>query len=79
MSLIWYVSASFFPCILVIVFSVVTRNKWIGTLVALVLIGVSVYKGFFHDEWIIFLDVVSILAGYIIVDQLKMHKDENLR
>ncbi|MFO3702582.1 CsbA family protein [Staphylococcus felis] len=77
--MIWYILAAFFPCVLVVIFSTITRNKWIGTIVTLILIGASIYKGFFHDEWIIFLDVVSILAGYIIVDQLQMHKNENFR
>ncbi|AVP37592.1 DUF2198 family protein [Staphylococcus felis] len=77
--MIWYILAAFFPCVLVVIFSTITRNKWIGTIVTLILIGASIYKGFFHDEWIIFLDVVSILAGYIIVDQLEMHKNENFR
>ena len=66
--------AAFFPCVLVIIFSAITRSKWVGTFITLVLIGASVYKGFFHNEWIIFLDVVSLLAGYIIVDQLHIHK-----
>ncbi|QLK86941.1 DUF2198 family protein [Staphylococcus sp. 17KM0847] len=71
--MIWYALAAFFPCILVVIFSAITRNKWIGTLITLIIIGTSVYKGFFHNEWIIFIDVVSILAGYIIVDTLHTH------
>lgn len=57
-------------------FSVVTKNKWIGTSVTLILIATSIYKGFFHNEWIIFIDVVSLLAGYLIIDQLEFHKRE---
>ncbi|WP_251943273.1 MULTISPECIES: CsbA family protein [Staphylococcus] len=72
--MIWYLLAAFFPCILVVSFSVVTRNKWVGTILALILIGVSVEKGFFHSQWIIFIDVVSLLAGYLIIDQLELHK-----
>lgn len=75
--MIWYVCAAIFPCILVVLFSVVTRSKWIGTLVTLVIIGASVYKGFFHNEWIIFIDVTSLLAGYLIIDQLEFHKNQN--
>lgn len=75
--MIWYVYAAFFPCILVVLFSVVTRSKWIGTLVTLIIIGASVYKGFFHNEWIIFIDVTSLLAGYLIIDQLEFHKNQN--
>ena len=75
--MIWYILASFFPCILVILFSVVTRSKWVGTILVLVLIGASIQKGFFHNEWIIFIDVVSILAGYVIIEQLQLHKKED--
>ena len=75
--MIWYILASFFPCILVILFSVVTRSKWVGTILVLVLIGASIQKGFFHNEWIIFIDVGSILAGYVIIDQLQLHKKED--
>ena len=39
----------------------------------------SVYKGFFHNEWIIFIDVTSLLAGYLIIDQLEFHKNQRLR
>ncbi|MDU6178834.1 MAG: CsbA family protein [Staphylococcus lugdunensis] len=75
--MIWYVCAALFPCLLVVLFSVVTRNKWIGTLVALILIATSIYKGFFHNELIIFLDVVSLLAGYVIIDNLKLHQSHD--
>ncbi|MGJ5712775.1 CsbA family protein [Staphylococcus auricularis] len=72
--MIWYMFAAFFPCVLIILFSVVTRSKWVGTIITLILIGVSVQKGFFHSNWIIFIDVVSLLAGYVIVDRLKFHQ-----
>lgn len=75
--MIWYMSAAFFPCILVVLLSVVTRSKWIGTTLTLILIATSIYKQFFHNEWIIFIDVVSLLAGYVIVDQLEFHKKED--
>ncbi|MCC0829101.1 CsbA family protein [Staphylococcus capitis] len=75
--MIWYACAAFFPCILVVLFSVVTRSKWIGTLLTLILIGTSIYKGFFHNEWIIFIDAVSLLAGYLIIDKLKFHKNQD--
>ena len=44
--MVWYTLA-FFPCILVILFSVITRSKWVGVIVTLILIAASVYKGFF--------------------------------
>ena len=58
-------------------FSVLTRSKWVGTLLTLILIGVSVWKGFFHNEWIIFIDVVSLAAGYLIIDRLQFHKHQD--
>jgi len=75
--MIWYALAAFFPCIFVVLFSVLTRSKWVGTILTLVIIGTSVQKGFFHSEWIIFIDVVSMLAGYLIIDQLELHKKED--
>ncbi|MGU3343826.1 CsbA family protein [Staphylococcus succinus] len=75
--MIWFMLAAFFPCILVVLFSVLTRNKWVGSILAFVIVGASIEKGFFHNEWIIFIDVVSLLAGYIIIDQLKLHKKED--
>ncbi|MGW8048532.1 CsbA family protein [Staphylococcus shinii] len=75
--MIWYALAAFFPCIFVVLFSVLTRNKWVGTILTLVIIGASVQKGFFHSEWIIFIDVVSMLAGYLIIDQLELRKKED--
>ncbi|MBU0436961.1 DUF2198 domain-containing protein [Staphylococcus casei] len=75
--MIWFMLAAFFPCILVVLFSVLTRSKWVGSILAFVIVGASIEKGFFHNEWIIFIDVVSLLAGYIIIDQLKLHKKED--
>ena len=75
--MIWYALAAFFPCVFVVLFSVITRSKWVGVIATLILIATSVYKGFFFNEWIIFIDVVSLLAGYVIVDSLKFHKQED--
>jgi len=70
-------ACSIFSCILVVLFSVLTRSKWVGSILVFVIVGASIEKGFFHNEWIIFIDVVSLLAGYIIIDQLKLHKKED--
>ena len=75
--MIWYVCAAFFPCILVVLFSVVTRSKWIGTLVTLIIIGASVYKRILSQRMDYFIDVTSLLAGYLIIDQLEFHKNQN--
>lgn len=71
--------AAFFPCVLIVLFSIITRRKWVGVIVTLALIATSIYKEFFHNEWIIFIDVVSLLAGYVIVDSLKLHQKHDDR
>lgn len=75
--MIWPILALFLPCLLVIVLTQIAQNKWIGLLIATVIIGASVYKGFFHDELIIVLDVISLVAGYYIVNALKIDKIES--
>ncbi|WP_410250559.1 DUF2198 family protein [Mammaliicoccus vitulinus] len=62
---------------MVIIFTQIAQNKWVGLLVSSIIIGVSVYKGFFNNEVIIMLDVVSLVVGYYIVDTLKVDKIES--
>lgn len=75
--MIWPILALFLPCLMVIIFTQIAQNKWVGLLVSSIVIGVSVYKGFFHNELIILLDVMSLVAGFYIVDTLKMDKIES--
>lgn len=70
----WYVLALFLPALMVVVFSMVVRNKYKGLLLATVVIGVSVYKGFFHSEMIVFIDTMSLIIGYLLVDWLRLHE-----
>ena len=57
---------------MVVMFSMMTKNKYTGLALAALVIGVSVYKGFFHSEMIVFLDTISLMLGYFAVDQLKL-------
>ncbi len=70
----WYVLALFLPALMVVVFSMAVRNKYTGLLLATVVIGVSVYKGFFHSEMIVFIDTMSLIIGYLLVDWLRLHE-----
>ncbi len=70
----WYVLALFLPALMVVVFSMVVRNKYTGLLLATVVIGVSVYKGFFHSEMIVFIDTMSLIIGYLLVDWFRLHE-----
>ena len=45
--MIWYISAAFFPCVLVVLFSVLTRSKWVGTTLTLILIGLPYIRNTF--------------------------------
>ena len=45
--MIWYALAAFFPCVLVVLFSVITRSKWVGVIVTLILIAAQFTKGSF--------------------------------
>ncbi len=74
--MIWYGCGGFFGCILMVVFSVVSKNKWIGSWVSLILIGRWIYKGFLENEWIMFIDVVWLVGGYLMIDQLEFQKRE---
>ncbi|WJP98320.1 DUF2198 family protein [Macrococcus bovicus] len=70
--MIWYILAALLPALMVIMFSKMTKNKYTGLALATLVIGVSVYKGFFHSEMIVFLDTISLMLGYFTVDQLKL-------
>ncbi|TDM14694.1 DUF2198 family protein [Macrococcus bovicus] len=70
--MIWYILAALLPALMVIMFSKMTKNKYTGLALAALVIGVSVYKGFFHSEMIVFLDTISLMLGYFTVDQLKL-------
>ncbi|KAA1042460.1 CsbA family protein [Macrococcus equipercicus] len=70
----WYLLALFLPALMVIVFSMIIRNKYTGLLLATIVIGVSVYKGFFHSEMIVFIDTISLIIGYLLVDRFQLHE-----
>ncbi|TDM12599.1 DUF2198 family protein [Macrococcus lamae] len=70
----WYLLALFLPALLVVIFSMIIRNKYTGLLLATIVIGVSVYKGFFHSEMIVFIDTISLIIGYLVVDRFQLHE-----
>lgn len=74
---IWYWLALLLPAIMVVVFSMIVRNKYTGMILSTIVIGVSVYKGFFHSQMIVFLDTMSLIIGYLIVDFYELHKGQD--
>ncbi|MGT2377548.1 DUF2198 family protein [Staphylococcus aureus] len=57
-------------------FSVITRRNGVGTILTLILIGASIYKSISITSGL-FIDVASLLAGYLIIDQLEFHKHQD--
>ena len=68
MDLYWYMMAMVVPATTVIVFTRLTRNKYVGVMLTFVVFGASIYRGFYPTEWVIYIDSASIFFGYIIVE-----------
>ncbi|CAM2867568.1 MULTISPECIES: DUF2198 family protein [Salinicoccus] len=68
MALYWYMMAMVVPAITVVVFTRLTRNKFLAVLLTFIIFGVSIYRGFYHSEWVIFIDAISIVIGYMLVE-----------
>lgn len=68
MALYWYMMAMVVPAVTVVIFARLTRNKFIAVLLTFVIFGVSIYRGFYHSEWVIFVDALSIVIGYMLVE-----------
>lgn len=59
----WILAATFFPALLVYVFSSITYNHFIGLALAVALIAASAYAGY-TDTWlIIIIDACSLTFG----------------
>lgn len=68
MDLHWYMMAMVVPATTVIVFTRLTRNKYVGVMLTFVVFGASIYRVFYPTEWVIYIDSASIFVGYIIVE-----------
>ncbi|CAM4328248.1 CsbA family protein [Jeotgalicoccus halotolerans] len=68
MDLYWYMMAMVVPATTVVVFTRLTRNKYVAVMLTFILFGASIYRGFYPSEWVIYIDSASIFAGYIIVE-----------
>lgn len=68
MDVFWYMMAMVVPATTVIVFTRLTRNKYVGVMLTFIVFGASIYRGFYPTEWVIYIDSASIFIGYIIVE-----------
>ncbi|OLN24002.1 hypothetical protein BTO30_00850 [Domibacillus antri] len=55
--------ALFMPALLVVLFTRVTYNQFIGLLLTVALIAASAYKGYTHTWELIIIDAASLTAG----------------
>ncbi|WP_453993832.1 DUF2198 family protein [Bacillus nitroreducens] len=53
------------PGVLVVFFTRVTYNYYVGTLLAIALIVASIYKGYSDSTLIIIADVISLGVGFL--------------
>lgn len=78
MMAVWYILASFLPALMVVCFSMIVRSKYMGLFLSVIVIGVSVYEGFFHSQMIVFLDTLSLIVGYLFVDMYQLDKENQI-
>lgn len=74
MDLYWYMMAMVVPAVTVVVFARLTRNKYVAVILTFILFGVSIYRGFYNTEWVIFLDALSLVLGYMLVEIYEIDK-----
>ncbi|GAA3733852.1 CsbA family protein [Salinicoccus jeotgali] len=77
MALYWYMMAMVVPAFTVVFFSRLTRNKFVAVFLTFIIFGVSIYRGFYHSEWVIFIDSLSIVLGYMLVEVYQVDKVED--
>lgn len=79
MDLFWYMMALVVPAILIVMFTAFTRNRYIAIILVFIIFGVSIYRGFYNSAWVIYLDALSIVIGYMLIDIFEidqLHKND---
>jgi general stress protein CsbA len=66
-----YLSAFILPGLLVLLFTRVTYNRYIGLALTVGLIAASVYKGYTNTFLLIVVDAFSLTAGFWLAAKLK--------
>lgn len=64
-------SALIMPGLLVLLFSRVTYNRFIGLVLTVALIAASVYKGYTDTFYLIVIDAFSLTAGFWLAAKMK--------
>jgi general stress protein CsbA len=61
----WFIVALIVPCLLVILFTRVTYNYYVGTLLTIALLVASYFKGYTDQLHEILADIVSLTVGFL--------------
>ncbi|CAM4255844.1 DUF2198 family protein [Lacicoccus alkaliphilus] len=77
MDLFWYMMALVAPAVTVVVLARLMRNKYGAVILTFILFAVSIYRGFYHSEWVIYLDAISIVIGYMLVELYNIDEVED--
>ncbi|MBC6297522.1 CsbA family protein [Listeria sp. FSL L7-1517] len=60
------ISALIFPCLLVILFAIITYNRYVALLLMIILIAASAKLGYTSSYWLIVIDAFSMTIGFIL-------------
>jgi general stress protein CsbA len=61
----WFIMALIVPALLVILFTRVTYNYYVGTLLTIALLVASYFKGYTDELHEILADIVSLTVGFL--------------
>jgi general stress protein CsbA len=75
--IIRYLAGLILPGILVLLFTQVTYNRFIGLALTVALIAASVYKGYTNTLPLIIIDSFSLTAGFWLAARMKPKKKQN--
>ncbi|MHC0037830.1 CsbA family protein [Pseudoneobacillus sp. C159] len=70
-------SALFIPGILVLLFTRVTYNRFIGLVLTVALIAASVYKGYTNTWPLMIIDAFSLTVGFWLAAKMKPKQKRN--
>ncbi|MBA2875760.1 CsbA family protein [Thermaerobacillus caldiproteolyticus] len=66
----WFIIALIVPCLLVLLFTRVTYNHYVGTLLTVALLVASYVKGYTDELHEILADIVSTTVGFLYAEKM---------
>ncbi|MEL3971015.1 CsbA family protein [Rossellomorea oryzaecorticis] len=72
-----FILGIFLPGLLVVLFTRVTYNHYVGLILTVALIAASVYKGYTDSWWLIVVDAASLTIGFWYSNQMMTKARKN--